>query len=136
EAVEAARYASETKSLALGLHIDLAEWACDGGKWVPLYQRVDLEDPVAVEKEVREQISVFRDLVGRDPTHIDSHQNVHVREPACGAVARQGRALGVPIRHFGPHVRYCGAFYGRTAEGDPSPQGISTEALIALLLAL
>src|SRR5262245_48619404 len=135
-AADAARYAREGTSLSVGVHIDLGEWSYQDGNWLPLYQRVALEDPVAVENEVREQISMFRDLIGRNPTHIDSHQHVHLREPVRRIVARQGSALNVPVRHLSAVARYCGAFYGQTAQGDPWPDGISTAALVAVIGAL
>uniref|UniRef100_A0A5F8HJJ1 Carbohydrate deacetylase n=1 Tax=Monodelphis domestica TaxID=13616 RepID=A0A5F8HJJ1_MONDO len=31
-----------------------------------------------VREELRAQLSRFRDLVGREPTHVDGHQHVHV----------------------------------------------------------
>jgi predicted glycoside hydrolase/deacetylase ChbG (UPF0249 family) len=51
-------------------------------------------------------------LVGRDPTHLDSHKHVHLREPVRSAVAEAGQRLGVPVRHLDPRVRYFGGFYG------------------------
>src|SRR5215813_10197839 len=80
-AVDAARYCRSSSTLDVGLHIDLGEWVFRNDKWQPLYQFVDLGDPGAVDKEVSGQVSAFLDLVGRGPTHLDSHQNVHLRDP-------------------------------------------------------
>jgi predicted glycoside hydrolase/deacetylase ChbG (UPF0249 family) len=132
-AADAALYSRDSRTLGVGLHIDLGEWVLRDDEWRPLYQLVDLEDEEAVDKEVSAQVSAFRDLVGRDPTHLDSHQHVHVRDPVRAIVLSYGREMGVPVRHFDSRIRYCGGFYGQTAEGAPLPEAISVEALIRLL---
>jgi chitin disaccharide deacetylase len=132
-AADAALYSRGSSTLDVGLHIDLGEWIFRDDKWHPLYEFVDLGDRGAVHKEVREQISAFLDLVGRAPTHLDSHQNIHIRDPVRAIVLRYGQELGVPVRHFSSHIRHCGGFYGQTAEGVPLPQAISVQALTRLL---
>lgn len=78
-------------------------------------------------EECRAQLERFRDLVGRDPTHLDSHKHVHETEPQVGAAAEALAAeLGVSLRNRG--VRYERSFYGRDA--------ISPEHLKALIEAL
>ena len=135
-AADAALYCRDTSTLGVGLHIDLGEWVFRDDEWRPLYQVVDVEDAQAVDREVHAQLSAFRDLVGRNPTHLDSHQNVHVRDPARAIVLRRARELGIPVRHFNPHIRYCGAYYGQTGEGAPLPEAISVQALNRLLAAI
>jgi len=132
-AAEAAAYAHTHPSLGVGLHLDFGEWACRGGKWVRLYSVVVAEDPAAVEREVVSQMAAFRRLMHRDPTHIDSHQHVHRKEPAGSIVAKIARPLGVPIRSADPRVRYCGSFYGQGEDGRPWPKGITVDALIKIL---
>lgn len=79
------------------------------------------------EEECWRQLERFRELVGRDPTHLDSHKHVHETDPACGAAAEAlAAALGVPLRNRG--IRYERNFYGRDA--------ISPEHLMALIEAL
>jgi predicted glycoside hydrolase/deacetylase ChbG (UPF0249 family) len=133
---DAALYCRDTVTLGVGLHIDLGEWVFLDKEWRPLYQAVNLKDVEAVDREVSAQVSAFRDLVGRDPTHLDSHQNVHVGDPVRAIVQRYGREMGVPVRHFSSRIHYCGAFYGQTAEGAPLPEAISVEALNRLLMAI
>lgn len=129
-AEEAAREARAHPRLDVGLHVDLGEWAySDEGGWTALYEI----EPEAVEQEVRAQLDAFRALVGRDPTHVDSHQHVHRREPARSAVLAAARALGVSLRHFEPRVRYCGDFYGQTDRGEPLPDRIVPAALVRVL---
>ncbi len=80
-AAEAARYARSSPRLGVGLHLDLGEWVFEGDAWRQRYAVVaDLADPVAVEREVRHQYEAFVALVGRPPTHVESHQHVHQTE--------------------------------------------------------
>jgi predicted glycoside hydrolase/deacetylase ChbG (UPF0249 family) len=130
---EAAAYARSHPALGVGLHLDFGEWAFRGGEWVELYRVVPPGDGAAVRAEVRGQIVAFRRLVGRDPTHLDSHQHAHLRGPAREAVAEAGRELGVPVRHLDPRVRYCGDFYGQDGEGNPYPELVTADALVDLL---
>jgi predicted glycoside hydrolase/deacetylase ChbG (UPF0249 family) len=119
--------------LAVGLHVDLGEWICRCGRWTALYQRADPADADAVEREVRAQLECCCDLLGRPPTHIDSHQHVHRKEPARSILTGIAADLHVPLRHFTPSIHYCGDFYGQTAEGSPLPERIGTAALVTLL---
>jgi chitin disaccharide deacetylase len=135
-AAEAAAYARAHPRLSVGLHLDLGEWVYRDDTWVPLYEVVPLDDHAAVAAEVRRQIESFRDLVGTNPTHLDSHQHVHRRDPTKTAVSEIARTLGVPLRDQDATVRYCGDFYGQTGTGDPLPELISVDALLRLLAAL
>lgn len=135
-AAEAVRYASGRPALALGLHLDLGEWVYREGDWTPAYEVVDFEDPHAVESEIRGQLAAFRELVGGDPTHLDSHQHVHRFEPVAALARQLAEEIGVPLRSYDPRIRYCGDFYGRTREGRPLHEAITVQALIGLLRAL
>jgi len=121
--------------LGLGLHLDLAEWECRDGEWRALYSLADLDDPAAVAAEAECQLRRFRELVGRDPGHLDSHQHVHRNEPVRGVMTAMARRLGVPLRHHGL-VRYRGDFYGQGRDGVPLPGAITSESLALLLAAL
>jgi predicted glycoside hydrolase/deacetylase ChbG (UPF0249 family) len=135
-AVEAAAYARGRPDLSVGLHVDLGEWAWRKGAWRPLYSVAPLDDAAAVMDEIARQILRFHELMGRDPTHLDSHQHVHRREPAQSALATLASDLGVPLRASDERIRYSGAFYGQTAEGEPWPDAITVAALIQTLEAL
>jgi predicted glycoside hydrolase/deacetylase ChbG (UPF0249 family) len=50
--------------------------------------------------------------------------------------AELARTLAVPLRHYDPEIRYCGDFYGQTAQGVPIPGAIGVDALVAILAAL
>lgn len=135
-AAAAAAYARERPSLSLGIHVDLGEWAYRQGTWLPLYEVVPVEDSEAIKTEVAKQLAAFRRLVGKDPTHIDSHQHVHQRDPARSVLIDTARKLGVPLRHFSTSIHYCGDFYGQTAEGHPFPHAITVDGLREILEAL
>jgi predicted glycoside hydrolase/deacetylase ChbG (UPF0249 family) len=138
-AAEAADAARAHPRLSFGLHVDLGEWAYRNGAWESLYGVLPPEaagDADAVSAEVARQVAAFRELLGRDPTHLDSHQHVHRSEPARSALLTWAAKLNVPLRHFDPRVRYCGDFYGQSGKGEPYPLGISLEHLLATLRAL
>jgi chitin disaccharide deacetylase len=134
-AIEAAEYARAHPQFGVGLHIDLSEWICRDGNWEPLYEVVSLEDPKAVRDEIHRQLDRFRQLLGRDPDHIDSHQHAHRNEPVLSAAREIAQQLHVPLRHFSS-VRYCGEFYGQGGVGEPYPELISPDALINIVRSL
>jgi len=135
-AAEAAADSRKTPKLSLGLHVDLGEWRYRDGAWTALYEVVPLDDANIVKEEVTRQLATFHDLVGKRPTHMDSHQHVHLREPARSVLREVARFLDIPLRHFNPGVRYCGNFYGQTAEGLPLPDAISADSLVKILRTL
>src|SRR5512139_2379959 len=135
-AAAAAAYGRAHTELSLGIHMDLGEWVYRNDTWMPLYEVVSMEDERAVTAEVRRQLEVFQRLVGREPTHLDSHQHVHLREPVRAAMTDVARELGVPLRRLSAGVRYCGDFYGQTEMGMPWPDGISAARLLSILSAL
>lgn len=126
--------ASAHPDLAVGLHLDVAEWRYEDGEWRPTYERCPPEDAAAVEAECRGQLSAFRELMGRGPTHLDSHQHTHMSEPVASVAASLAAELEVPLRSRG--IRYEGGFYGQTGKGEPYPAGIAPEHLIELIEAL
>jgi predicted glycoside hydrolase/deacetylase ChbG (UPF0249 family) len=129
----AAAYARTRPALSVGLHVDLGEWTCDEGGWRPVYTVVPVDDADAVAEEVSRQLRRFQELMDRRPTHLDSHQHVHRREPVRTALRAVASELGVPLREADERLRYSGAFYGQTAEGAPWPDAITPAALIDIL---
>ena len=131
-AASAADYARNHR-LGVGLHIDLGEWEYHQGAWSIRYQVVPPEDAKAVGAEVFRQVAAFHDLVGRDPTHLDSHQHAHRDEPLHSILRELADRLGVPLRSYSAHVNYCGDFYGQTSKGEPLPEAISVTGLSHVL---
>jgi predicted glycoside hydrolase/deacetylase ChbG (UPF0249 family) len=132
-AAEAAAYARGNPRLSVGLHVDLCEWRYANETWRPTYEVVPTNDAVAVAGEVIRQLDTFRRLMGRNPTHLDSHQHVHRAEPVRSILLNEARKLGVVLRDLDPEVRYCGAFYGQSTKGYRYPEGVSVEAMIQIL---
>jgi chitin disaccharide deacetylase len=135
-ASEATAYAREHPSLSLGLHVDLGEKVFHAGEWEPVYTVVPLQEPTAITGEVFRQLDAFRRLMGRDPSHLDSHQHVHLRDPVRTTLIAVARQLEMPLRHCRSDVSYCGRFYGQTAEGATLPDVISVDGLIHILQTL
>jgi predicted glycoside hydrolase/deacetylase ChbG (UPF0249 family) len=133
---EAAVAAATRPRLSLGLHLDLGEWSCRAGIWECTYLRVELDEEQAVRAEAERQLRAFRRLVGRDPTHLDSHQHVHREEPVRSVLGELGRTLGVPVRHESPIIRYRGDFFGQGRTGEAIPAALSVEALLAVVFSL
>jgi len=133
-AAAAAELAREHAGLAVGLHLDIAEWRFEAGEWQVAYERCPPDDPAAVEAECRAQVEVFRHLIGADPTHLDSHQHTHMSEPVAAIAAGLATELEVPLRDRG--IPYEGGFYGQTGKGEPYPEGIEPEHLVGLIEAL
>jgi predicted glycoside hydrolase/deacetylase ChbG (UPF0249 family) len=133
-ALEAVRLAAGFPRLAIGLHLDLGQWDFVDGEWVAAYLSCDQSDRTAVEIDCRAQLTTFREIAGRDPTHLDSHQHVHDSEPVASVAAAMAAELGVPLR--GRRIRYEGGFYGQTGKGEPVPDGIAPARMIELIRSL
>jgi predicted glycoside hydrolase/deacetylase ChbG (UPF0249 family) len=122
-AVDAVSLAAAHPSLGVGLH-----WDLDAGG----VERVDMADPDAVLAELRTQVDAFERLMGRPPTHLDSHHHVHLR-PELGPAARDlAASLGLPLRGEEP-VRFVGGFYGQWEWKVTDLAHISPDFLIWML---
>jgi predicted glycoside hydrolase/deacetylase ChbG (UPF0249 family) len=132
----AAAYSRQHPHLSLGLHVDVAEWACQDGQWTRLYEVIPTYDISAVTSEVFRQLETFIRLVGKKPTHLDSHQHGHRRGPLRTVLAHVARRLGVPLRHYCAGLYYCGDFYGQSHRGTPMPEAISVDSLLKTLVTL
>ena len=94
----AAALAAQHPGLAVGLHFESPEPAPIGA-----------EDWAA---ELQRQHERFTGLVGREPTHLDSHHHSHRASPLREAMAELGRRLGAPVRELSP-IAYLGGFYAQ-----------------------
>ena len=134
--IEAAEEALKRPGLGVGLHLDLGEWAYRGHAWEPRYVRAPLDDRSAIAAEVVRQLRAFQRLLGGAPTHLDSHQHVHLGASAWPILCALADRLRVPLRHRGGLVRYCGAFFGQSSGGEPALERISPDALRTTLAGL
>jgi chitin disaccharide deacetylase len=101
-AAEAGELARAHPQLSVGLHFE------EPGD-------VDIDDPAQAEHEFWAQVERFRELVGGDPTHVDSHHHVHAQFDRMATFKALVERLGVPLRNDG-QVSYVGGFY---AEWEP-----------------
>jgi predicted glycoside hydrolase/deacetylase ChbG (UPF0249 family) len=130
-ASEAAEYARRRAQLDVGLHVELRHWRVQRLPWARVRSEEELQAVGA--RDVAEQLERFRRLVGRDPTHLDSHHHRHRIESLRPILLGLAQELGVPLRHFASGIRFCGEFYGHDGRGRPEPGAITPEALIELL---
>lgn len=127
-AATAARAARHRPELSVGLHFDLGEWSYLDGEWHPRYEVVPLHDQRAVRAELGRQLEAFRQLLGRDPTHLDSHQHVHRTDPVRAVVQEAAKGLCVPLRDLTDDITYRGDFYGQGEREEPHPELLTLEA--------
>lgn len=135
DAEDAAAYGRRS-SLSVGLHLDLGEWAYRDGEWWPCYEVLATQAADAVAEEIDRQLRRFERLMGRAPTHLDSHQHVHREQPVRAALLRVGERLGVPVREATAGIAYSGVFYGHDGKGTPAPAAITVDALVEAIESL
>jgi predicted glycoside hydrolase/deacetylase ChbG (UPF0249 family) len=134
-AIEAAALARSLPKLSVGLHVDFWEWVYRGEGWEQVYTVVE-EDPEAIASESRRQLARFRALLGRDPSHLDSHQNAHRWEPVRSVLVALAGELGVPLRHCTPEIEYRGDYYGQTTKGEALAAALTFDALRSIAQSL
>ena len=110
--VEAAWQARPASRLSIGLHVHL----------VPGEASADA---------LRRQYDRFVTLMGRRPTHIDSHHNAHRDPRVRETFLAFAREVDLPLRGHSA-ARYFSSFYGQW-NGESHPQQVSVESLIGML---
>ena len=119
---EAAALARELPQLAVGLH-----WVGDRAG-----AEVDRADEAAVRRELDRQLTLFEQLLGRAPTHLDSHHHLHRESPAAAVFAEAARMLQIPVRGDGS-VHFVGGFYAQWEWKVTDLAHVSVAALQAIL---
>ena len=89
-----------------------------------------LDDPEHAAREFARQLERFRAVIGREPTHVDSHHHVHVKRMSTFKPLVD--PLGVPLRGDG-RVRYLGAFFAHPEPGVDDYDRIRSPFLLRLL---
>ena len=130
---DAAAYAKAWPQLSFGLHFEFGEWVFREGARTTRYQLLSPDDSQSICREAQRQLDGFRKLMGRDPTHIDSHQHFHRREPFLSVPTEIAAGLAVCLRGTSKEIGYFGRFYGQTDEGEPVPDQITTAGLIEIV---
>jgi predicted glycoside hydrolase/deacetylase ChbG (UPF0249 family) len=120
---EAVSMSRDHPRMSLGLHWDV---------WGEDEREFDVNDVVAVKDELRRQLDEFERLVGRLPTHVDSHRHAH-REPHLMPIFSEFlEPLGVPLRGDG-RVRFVGGFYAQWQWGVTNLEYVSVPFLERIL---
>jgi predicted glycoside hydrolase/deacetylase ChbG (UPF0249 family) len=120
---EGARLAHDLPGLSVGLHVNLADAA---GRAL-----ADLETGEHCRAVLDEQMHSFGELMGRRPTHLDSHHNLHRNPPLLPYFLELADRYGLPLRGHSP-VRYLSSFYGQWG-GETHLEQISVLGLIGLV---
>lgn len=102
-AADAAAMSRDYPDLAVGLHWDV---------WGEDERTFDTSDLPAVRDEFYRQMESFHRLLGRPPTHIDSHRHAHLERGLLEVFCELAAPTGVPVRGDG-RVRFIGGFYGQ-----------------------
>lgn len=100
---EAVQLSREYPELAIGLH-----WDVTGED----DRAFDLDNLSLVREEFDRQLDRFHHLLGRLPTHVDSHQHVHREEHLMPLFTEMVEPIGVPLRGDG-RVNVVGGFYAQ-----------------------
>ena len=115
-AEHAAGLARDHPALSIGLHF------VDDGP--------ELDQPDHAAREFARQLGRFRDLMGSDPTHVDSHHHVHMTR--LSTFAPLVEPLGVPLRGDG-RVKYLGAYFAHPRPGVVDLERVRAPFLMDLI---
>ena len=105
--------------LSLGLHADLDD---------AVRQPANCAD---WRSALHRQAERFWTLVGRPPTHLDSHHNLHRMPWLLPLFAELAQHYRVPLRGHSP-IRCVSSFYGQWG-GETHPEQVGVEGLIRIL---
>jgi predicted glycoside hydrolase/deacetylase ChbG (UPF0249 family) len=109
-AAEAASLAKEHPGLGVGLHVALTGGppalppariptvVDERGQLPSKPEGLARADPRQVLDEARAQLLRFRELLGRDPTHFDSHHHSHTVSSVLEALVTLAWETGLPVR--------------------------------------
>ena len=122
-ATEAALLCRDLPGLSVGLHWDV---------WGEDEREFDLCDRAAVREEFQRQLDRFCALMGRLPTHVDSHRHAHRRAGLLPLFQEMVEPLGVPLRGDG-RVNFIGGFYAQWEWGVTDLDKVSVAFFCRLL---
>lgn len=120
---EGADLARDLPALSVGLHADLTDVGGQPGAGGNAGERC--------RAVLGRQLDRFQELVGRLPTHLDSHHDVHRDPRLLPAFLELADRHRLPLREHSP-VRHVGSFYGQW-NGETHLEQISVRGLLGLL---
>ena len=120
---EAVVLSGENPDLSVGLHFDV----CGEDE-----REFDLGNTAAVREEFQRQLNDFQRLMGRLPTHIDSHRHAHRRPGMMPLFQELTAPLGIPLRDDG-RVKFVGGFYAQWEWMVTDLEKVSPEFLLEML---
>lgn len=120
---EAVSMSRDNPALAIGLHWDV---------WGEDEREFDLQNLTVVREEFQRQIDRFQHLLGRMPTHVDSHRHAHREKTLMPLFQELVEPLGVPLRDGGA-VRFVGGFYAQWEWGVTNLEYVSVPFLLQML---
>jgi predicted glycoside hydrolase/deacetylase ChbG (UPF0249 family) len=151
-AAEAASLAKENADLGVGLHLTLTDGVPaqtpqqvrdlvdESGRFHLRPEALDGAPPAQIQEEARAQLWRFRKLMGRDPTHLDSHHHAHRSPAVLEAVLTLAWETGLPVRQGTAALRERLAREGiPTTDGfleDFHGEGATLETLLAIVFAI
>jgi predicted glycoside hydrolase/deacetylase ChbG (UPF0249 family) len=114
---EAALASRDVPTLGIGLHVDLG--------------RTPPGDAAGVRRILERQAELFEMLMGRRPTHLDSHRNSHLHPIALPEFKELARRWGIPLRGES-RVKLLPGFYGQW-HGVSHPEQVGVPSLLKML---
>jgi predicted glycoside hydrolase/deacetylase ChbG (UPF0249 family) len=120
---EAVALSRENPRLAIGLHFDV---------WGEDERDFDTHDIPATHDEFQRQLDEFVRLLGRMPTHVDSHRHAHREEHLFPHFRQWVARLNIPLRGDGK-VNFVGGFYAQWEWGVTELRYVSTSFLQEML---
>jgi len=151
-AAEVASLAAANPRLGIGLHLQLSggrpqlpasrvpSLAGKDGAFPPKPDGLGDADPAEVLAEAWAQLARFRELLGRDPDHFDSHHHAQRVPAVFAAVVALARETGRPVRQvdsgMGPLLRREGIATSDRFDESFFDAGVTLEALLGLLAGL
>src|SRR3989442_8970957 len=118
-AEEAVALSRSAPALSVGLHVDLEALGAS------------LASGSTARAEVRRQIQSFRQLLGRLPTHLDSHHDVHRRSDLLPEFAGLAEQFDLPLRGCSESRSFT-RFYGQWG-GETHLEQVGVESLVRML---
>jgi chitin disaccharide deacetylase len=120
---DAAALSRACPRLSVGLHAAFtneAEWPV-----------VDYDDGAACRTHLHGQLARFCELLGRPPTHLDSHHNAHRDARLLPHFLELSRRHALPLRGHSP-ARYFSQFYAQW-DGETHLEQVTVEHLLRML---